>query len=971
MDRTLRRRLAMCTPRDLRGLTLCLLTAVWLLPLSPRAVHGAGTEQRFPAHRLIDELVSRGMTDLLEHLVLDSASSETAEALELVYRIHLSRWEDTTIDLAQRLEELEKGSAKIRELIQQFPDHESRPIWQTDLAGLLLFQTLDNAQVAGLFYEFGVATDHQAEVFEAAISEALPELFDASHRLFVLQGELPKQSDHMVKRVNTGKWARLIDQYAKLRTPFYTALACHFAALLPDDHPFFADLAAPQPKMPRRGATVEQERRRLREKGIIAVEEIVEDTRDLYGVRPAVLSATARLQLALGRVDEALAGFDTAEPLVTTETVAHLVLAAGRAQAHHAAGRTDEALAIVEALADGELAGHDVFALLLVTDLRHRLLLDVAAASPEAEQASALAAAYHVYDILFNDTRLAARAEDVRRYVYQRWAAAVEGQTDLAKLPSMMLRAAGKLTIDDAESLRGEALAAAPDDQGSLRARVLDRYQRAIRVYTVLHEREGLTDADRAEADYNRALAIYRQDESSDTHALDAVRVWLALATALPEQQVSSVAISNAADLMGELRQRNPDDAAIDALYGQVVTQLLEGFPQAPGASRRRVYHVEDVLLPAGRHDEALLLLQAVKPDTSGPDIYFAAQTNLLICRQQMLEVAPANDRAVRLTALRVDSQRVASEAEAALLQVAPGARTAVATALANALMAEAEVLLAEGKAEAAVERLRAIEAVDVPPNVRNVARSEMIVALAQLGELVKARQEAERLMATSPDDAAGVIYDVVTGMGRQVETMRREAAMPGTTNARQKALRDRSRSMAAGAVKLATLLVDWARQQPEFTEEDIGAVQLVSARAKSVAGMTGEAIAELEQIRQIEAFANDLDLLDAMGEACFQAGSPIATGAATVSALQRQRLIDAVGHYDTILGGMEPDNTGAYPQLWWNAWMRRLQINDILDEGTQDIPLRVRQLRMTNPELGGQPYKSELGRLENKHRLR
>jgi hypothetical protein len=206
--------------------------------------------------------------------------------------------------------------------------------------------------------------------------------------------------------------------------------------------------------------------------------------------------------------------------------------------------------------------------------------------------------------------------------------------------------------------------------------------------------------------------------------------------------------------------------------------------------------------------------------------------------------------------------------------------------------------------------------------------------------------------------------------MGRQVEAMRREAAMPETTGARRTELRAKGRSMSAGAVKLSTLLVEWAEQQEEFSEIDLAAVRLVSARAKALAGMTGEAIAELEQVRQIEAFANDLGLLDAMGEAHFQAGLPQGDAAA-VSDAQRQSLITAAGYYDTILGGVEPDAAGTYPSLWWNAWMRRFQINDMLDSGADEIPLRVRQLRMTDPELGGQPYKAELGRLENKHRLR
>ena len=47
---------------------------------------------------------------------------------------------------------------------------------------------------------------------------------------------------------------------------------------------------------------------------------------------------------------------------------------------------------------------------------------------------------------------------------------------------------------------------------------------------------------------------------------------------------------------------------------------------------------------------------------------------------------------------------------------------------------------------------------------------------------------------------------------------------------------------------------------------------------------------------------------------------------------------------------------------------MRRLQIMDARDEFTQDIPLTVRQLELTDPNLGGEPYKSRLTRLKIKH---
>jgi hypothetical protein len=110
--------------------------------------------------------------------------------------------------------------------------------------------------------------------------------------------------------------------------------------------------------------------------------------------------------------------------------------------------------------------------------------------------------------------------------------------------------------------------------------------------------------------------------------------------------------------------------------------------------------------------------------------------------------------------------------------------------------------------------------------------------------------------------------------------------------------------------------------------------------------------------------------LLDALADAHFQAGNRTGDGQGAVDDDGRRSLIAAADVLDTILTGVQPDDQGTYPSEWWHAWTRRLRINDILGEGTQDIPFRVRQLRLTDPMLGGEPFRTQLQRLENKYAL-
>ena len=81
---------------------------------------------------------------------------------------------------------------------------------------------------------------------------------------------------------------------------------------------------------------------------------------------------------------------------------------------------------------------------------------------------------------------------------------------------------------------------------------------------------------------------------------------------------------------------------------------------------------------------------------------------------------------------------------------------------------------------------------------------------------------------------------------------------------------------------------------------------------------------------------------------------------------LVERTLKQAARYYNKLIQGRRRQQG----DLFWNAWRRRLQINDRLNQQTEVIPRRVRQLRMTVDEnLGGDPYQSTLKGLADKHR--
>ena len=928
-----------------------------------RAAPADRPAERFPQDKLIESLADRGMTDLLEHLLETDPPADAVDAKELIYRIHLSRWENRALDLEESRGALATGMSKIRRLIKEYPDHESRPIWQTDLAGLLLFQSLDDTNLAALFFEFGVPSVTQQRLVEKHAPEALQELSDAMQRLFILQGELPKQPEHVAARVNTGKWDRLINRYYKLRTPFFMSRACLYVAMLPATHPFFSGLDTPNPKLPVRAKTAAQERQRVIRQGIDLLDSFVEDEEDPNGVYAASVSLTARLLLEANEADEAGRLLRTLRDkrLFEEAPVTDLVGRLGAARAAAKKGQDNVASARLKELERHTLVKQDPLVRLLVVDARHLHLLAAAARMPEDQRWSAVERAYQLYDELFNDKDLGPLANDLRLYVYRRWSGKLEQERDLSALPSIMLRAAGQTTMDEAEGLY---------EQGSERAAI--KYRQAVQIYRELRGRERMGPADDAESKFNLAMAHYRVDESNVETVKTSVRAWKDLAREMPDQQISEQAITNAASLAGTLLLVDPSDHSRRQLFIEVVEVLFDEFPRIDAADETRVTHAQNVLMPEHRFDEAATSLGMISLRSDNGQIFFTAQSELIYCLGQAAASARPGTRTVAAQQLEREARRIRETAATALDSMSdPAVIEAIYTALAECHLSLAQHALANGEMGSAITEIRRIEALNVSDEMKDVARADLIVALARSGRLDEAHQESIRLMANSPGRAAAVVYKVLSQISIEMEGWRREAQMPAVARAQREALLGRAQQHATAAVNLAAMLVEWSANQPELGQDQVTAFQLIEARARIVAGESAVALAILDRIQQTPDFANDVAVLDARGDAHFQAATQVGAAPDEFTEEQLRHLEASTRAYDVILEGLAPDETGSYPPPWWHAWMRRLSINDMLNVDTTEIPYRVRQLRLTDPDLGGEPYKTELERLENKHALR
>ena len=234
----------------------------------------------------------------------------------------------------------------------------------------------------------------------------------------------------------------------------------------------------------------------------------------------------------------------------------------------------------------------------------------------------------------------------------------------------------------------------------------------------------------------------------------------------------------------------------------------------------------------------------------------------------------------------------------------------------------------------------------DQPDLVRQ-ALSKDIVVLAQAGDFGPLVNRAKTMMKLFPDDAAAVIDGVLTDLTRQIDRLRIDAHL-GKLEREKQAMLKQAKSLSQAAQMLAELLLDWAVRQ-DMLKADLVPFELLLAKATRLAGKAGHAVEMLKPL--LAQNPDDTELIFNMAEALFAIGD-------------EPSLIQAAEHYDKLIVGMGPP----YPTTWWNAWLSRLKIMDKLNTSVADIPLRIRALELTDPNLGGEPYRSEFKRLQLKH---
>ncbi|MFA9477339.1 hypothetical protein ACERK3_03410 [Phycisphaerales bacterium AB-hyl4] len=898
----------------------------------------------FDESMLIDAMTREGMSELLLHLVEIEPPDDPVVGRQIEVAQYRMRFDDANRSEAERREDFDTLVDATQQMIEDFYDHELRPVWQTDLTELLLNQALQQVyRGATFFYEFGVPTAEQTAAINELLPIALEAATDADQTFFRYQTELPRDDDHQQRRVNTGLWSRMMDDYFQTRTQYYLGQAAYLVALLPDDHPYYTGLGDENPRMPAREQSAEAERDRLLAEAVERLEGFIEGRAS--GIQTNARSLTARALMRQGEFELAYELFErTLEG--EGERTEHLIAALGQAEASRLAGDYAEAADLAARLTQHPATRRNHLYRLLVADMQHRVLTSEAEQAPANQRDALRTAAYDPYLDLFDDPSLGDAAEGLRMYVFRRWVDTfADDRSRLRLLSPVVLSGIAEAARREGQNLAIEARQTEDADQ---LAEARDRLALAIEASQALHDSDMADDAPRqalARATYNEAVAMYQLDPRRAGNLLAAAERMTDVAERWPDQSVSEEAIGNAVALLRSVRGIDPRPAGADDAYQRAGEVLFDAFGGSTAADDERVYFGYAMLYNRGRFEDAAAMFEQV-PHAHAT--YFEAQAARSRALGRAVRERSDDDRdAARERAVETATELLEEAGREAEQAGDDGRRRSAWLAVAEARLVLADMALDAGNADEALAVLEDFEQTfaDEDVLVRD-AMERRILALAEADRLDEASDVARQMMADHRDQAAAVIDEVLDTIDNRIEQAN-EALAATNVSSQQRALEQRISSLAETSVALAELLLNWAREQ-QRSDREMLPFELVQAKALRLADRPGKAVTLLAP--RVETFGSNAPLLHEYAEALYAAGG-------------NDTLRTAAGIYDRLIRGLEPPEP-----LWWNAWMRRLQINHRLGVDTQAIPLRVRQLRLRDENLGGARFRPTLESLETRH---
>jgi len=937
--------------------------------------------------RMISGLADLGMTELLEHMIETEPQDDPAKALYVQYEAQRATFNNANMPIEQRFKAVEAAMQTLRKLIKQHDKHWERPVWQVNFAEMVLLTYLPGVvNNAPDFYAFGVVTARQREAMHTLAVEAHEQLSDANLTFFRLQKSLPLEPDHEEKRVNTGKWDRWMS-VANVNLPFASAHAALYTALLPDDHPYFAraDQNIPQKKLNDPAA----EKKRLLSAAAADADQFTRHEDVGRVARPAqvIVARAAVRRNDRAAAQEALDMLQRGNERDYPDLLGKLA----EAQLSLQNSKQAEAVGIVKALHDHSAAqgAANLLNRLLIVDAHHQLLMH------GAKTDEAVSAAYQPYLDLINDTGIDQSLRNfLRDRIYERWGESLKDQTDLSRHPPIVLMAVAENALNEGRNLLAEYqqfMAEGNDAQATAAYdKAYPKFERSVELNEMLLKRETLPGEIKSRVMYNLGFGKYFLNPNSLKTQVEISLLWAKLADEFPNNEQAEEAIGYAVGFMQDAHTKPNHPEEIDDAYAEVCRVLFERYPDTVAADNQRLYYGYYILQQTGEYQEAVEHYEKIP---SSHATYYDALREKLFCLkgiyQRHREAAQtdntqANAREMAARKLIEEAREVREQAEAAMLA---GATGSVETAAAWARLLLADIYIEQARAREAVDVLEDFtETFKDDDTLVREGLAKRIVALARTGKYAESAAEAQQMMDKFPDHAAGVISGVLDQISERIDYLRDAARHLKVTTDKEQLLEE-ARGLAQTAKRLADLLLKWA-QDEGLHDDQMLPYQLMRVKALIVSGKAEEAVKAMEGL--YKKYPNDANVVYYLAEAKYAVGTEESRKATNPlwnkirEAHERANTKLLAAEFQVESAGDDPDKLAAAQEaltkarqdkqaldpLYWMSWMRSLQITSEYgsESAKAQIPIRVDQLRIEDPRLGGDRTYRELMRLRRAH---
>jgi len=801
-------------------------------------------------------------------------------------------------------------------------DYWARPIWMADFGQLMLNGALPLVNQAGDFTLVGFPTSTQQRAVDVIVGNAFAQLSRADDEQFRLSAILRADPEFAVKYVNTGHWAQL-KQYVDLNIPYYRTWAIVYLLNQPDDSRYFAAQvkAGVEPNTARanliKRATVDIE-------GVIGRSDALQLPDDNLARAHALLG---HLSIEQGEYDEAITHLDKAASYDEALPYTHLLVGMTRAKALQKAGKTDETVAVIERLRETEAAMNDPFAQVMLADRLFYIRYDQAMTLNDPEkQRPILADAFGVYDELIASDRLGQYKAGIRSFIEERYVDQVPPGVPADKLPPSLRFAKVRGLFNDAQGLEGDAMTA--------------KYQEMIDAADEFLKSPDLSDAVKAQTMYYKGIAQLRTNQAGY-----ALQTLIEVGEQFPESPFGQSAISIAVENIAKpLYANSPDNETIKRLYESALKVLIEKYPNTELAE------VNTYFL-AAFYRETEQYAKAVEAYTKVPrnhEAYVSAQYEKIACLGALWNDAPAGGaKAVQAQAVIPAVGDFVALADRAQAGLTGQRRQTVRQHAASALLLKATVLLES--IDLPDDASRTIDQVEQSyPEIETIKPRILglrIRVFQKRGEYDRAEQAILEYMRTNPDRAGPLALSVLKSLIDQIESL---AAEESPDQAQITKLADVAVNLAENVV------LPWADRQADVDEDQRLAYELIPAQAELAAGRRDAALKRFESI--ISKFgkkaSTNIDVISGQAEASYQLDQ---YGKAS-------RIFNRIIRHYQETGTAKDSN-------YWHSYMRVMQMVDAQSQGKNaDIYLKIRNAERANPDLGGEPYKSTLRSLIDKH---